>query len=144
MMRNGFILVLTMVVLAAFVPALFAVEVQTQIIPILERERWWAGVISESHRMPFTTASQYEFNFVNDTAGNQGQPLLISDQGRYVWSENPFWFRFDKGTLHRRSESGTLQLSSMAINLLNCYDCSENPTALDLAVLQKGYLRLCG
>ncbi len=47
---------------------------------MLPGERWWAGVISESHLMPFTAGSSYQFDFEANTAGNQGQPLPLRQQ----------------------------------------------------------------
>ena len=32
----------------------------------------------------------FEVDLYGDTQGNQVQPLLVSSQGRYVWSEEPF------------------------------------------------------
>ena len=111
-MQRGFFHIAVFLTLVLHVPALLAAEPQVQKIPMLDGERWWAGVISESHRMPFTRASEYEFDFQGDTAGNQGQPLLISDQGRYVWSENPFWFRFGEGVIQIRSSYGDVRVES--------------------------------
>jgi hypothetical protein len=48
-------------------------------------KHWWAGVTNESHRMPFTADSKFELDFSGNTAGNQGQPLLISNYGRFIW-----------------------------------------------------------
>jgi alpha-glucosidase len=39
-----------------------------------------------------------------DNRGNQAAPLLISNAGRYVWSDNPFSFEFKNGTLIISSE----------------------------------------
>jgi alpha-glucosidase (family GH31 glycosyl hydrolase) len=73
-------------------------------------ERWWVGVISESHRMPFHRASvPYEIDLLGNTAGNQVQPLLLSTRGRYVWSEEPFRVSFRDGTLRVVSDLGPLQ-----------------------------------
>jgi alpha-glucosidase (family GH31 glycosyl hydrolase) len=58
--------------------------------------------------MPFTADTQFEFNFLADTAGNQGQPLLISDHGRFVWCDDPFVFRFSGGILKVSSDRGPL------------------------------------
>ncbi len=93
----------------------------SQQIPLLEDEHWWAGVISQSHLMPFTAASQFEFDFLDDTAGNQAQPLLISDKGRYIWSDKPFRFRFDKGLLQVWSDPGGLRFSSGHASLREAY-----------------------
>ena len=80
-----------------------AVEVQ-----MLPGEHWWAGVISESHRMPFTAESKFEFDFYANTAGNQGQPLLVSDKGRFLWCDEPFAFRIAEGIISAKARSGTI------------------------------------
>ncbi len=64
-------------------------------LEIKDGERWWAGVISQSHLMPIGRGQDYAFDFTDNTGGNQGQPLLISSSGRYLWCEDPFSFRFD-------------------------------------------------
>jgi alpha-glucosidase len=121
MRSKGFLHAAALLALAAISPLLLAAQAPTRQIPILEGERWWAGVISQSHLMPFTAASQYEFDFLNDTAGNQAQPLLISDKGRYVWSENAFRFRFSKGVLQVWARARELQLGSSQSSLRDAY-----------------------
>ncbi len=64
-----------------------------------EGEHWWAGVITDSHLFPLDDGSAYGFDFYGDTKGNQGQPLLISNHGRYLWNEEPFSFRLANGIL---------------------------------------------
>jgi alpha-glucosidase len=39
-----------------------------------------------------------------DNRGNQAAPVLVSNAGRYVWSDNPFSFEFKGGTLIISSE----------------------------------------
>ncbi len=107
--------------LTAFSAWLTAAQEPTRQIPFLKNEHWWAGVISQSHLMPFTTDSRYEFDFHDDTAGNQGQPLLISDKGRYIWSDKPFRFRIDKGVLQVWSEPGDLRFSTNHASLKEAY-----------------------
>ncbi len=78
----------------------FAVDAQAQQsveLSFLKGERWWAGVISQSHQMPITAKSDFEFDFRDNTAGNQAQPLLLSNRGRFVWCDGPFWFHFADG-----------------------------------------------
>ncbi len=75
-----------------------------------EGERWWVGVISESHRMPLQASSgPFEIDLFANTAGNQVQPLLISTKGRYVWSEEPFHIDFRDGTFVLTPRGGTLE-----------------------------------
>jgi alpha-glucosidase (family GH31 glycosyl hydrolase) len=63
----------------------------------------------------------YAFDSYGDTAGNQVQPLLISDQGRYIWSEDPFRFEFRAGTIHLSSRSGTIQTGQRGSTLKEIY-----------------------
>jgi alpha-glucosidase len=73
-------------------------------------EKWWVGVVSESHRMPLGRSSTpFEIDLQGNTAGNQVQPLLLSTRGRYVWSEEPFRLAFRDGTIRLASDLGTLQ-----------------------------------
>lgn len=68
-------------------------------VKILEQEKWWSGVINEAQNMPYTSQSDYSFQMLGDNDGNQVQPLLLSNKGRYVWSEAPFKLQFRKGLL---------------------------------------------
>jgi alpha-glucosidase len=73
-------------------------------------EKWWVGVISQSHLMPLDRESPpFEIDLLGNTAGNQVQPLLLSTQGRYVWSEEPFRLAVRGGTILVASELGPLE-----------------------------------
>ena len=61
-------------------------------------EVWWGGAVSQSHQAPFG-AAKFETDLNYDNKGNQAQPLLISNQGRVIWSENPFAFSFSDGAI---------------------------------------------
>lgn len=90
-------------------------------LTMLPGERWWAGVISEAHLMPFTAQSKYEFDFDANTAGNQGQPLLVSDKGRFLWCEQPFAFRIAGGQIHAAAKTGKLVTGSHGKTLAEVY-----------------------
>ncbi|MFC3802662.1 glycoside hydrolase family 31 protein [Cohnella sp. GCM10012308] len=63
----------------------------------LPGEYWWGGVINEGGAMPFgRTVHARDLRMTDD---NQASPLLISSQGRYLWSEEPFAFRADENGL---------------------------------------------
>lgn len=53
-------------------------------------EKVWAGVIVDGHLMPFS--KEYSIDFYGRNKSNQMQPLLLTNKGRYVWSEEPFKF----------------------------------------------------
>jgi alpha-glucosidase len=59
-------------------------------IPLLPGEKIWSGAIKEAHNMPFT--DEYTFNFFANNQYNQIQPLLLSNKGLWVWSEEPYAF----------------------------------------------------
>jgi alpha-glucosidase (family GH31 glycosyl hydrolase) len=54
-------------------------------------EKWWGGAISDGYRMPFI--SGYEIDLFGNNKSNQAQPLLLSNHGRYIWSDEPFAFK---------------------------------------------------
>jgi alpha-glucosidase (family GH31 glycosyl hydrolase) len=58
---------------------------------------WWVGIIEHGSQMPL--AEDYTANTDADNYENQVQPLLLSDQGDVIWSEDPFKIQFIQGTL---------------------------------------------
>ncbi len=66
---------------------------------ILNGEYWQSGVVNQAPNMPYDQNTDYDFQLLGNIDGNQAQPLLISNKGRYVWSEAPFEFRFNRGVL---------------------------------------------
>ena len=68
-------------------------------------EYWWGGLTVDGPSMPYgETAILRDLD--GDDRGNQAQPLLISNHGRYVWSEQPFAYKFSNGTLTITSRRG--------------------------------------
>lgn len=59
-------------------------------IELLPGERWWGGAVGRGFAMPFKRGDKIDLktqNFNNQVVG-----LLLSNKGRYVWSERPFAF----------------------------------------------------
>ena len=67
-------------------------------ITIQEGEKWWGGAVNDGRAMPY--AAGFAYDMYGNNKGNQVQPLLISNQGRVVWSEDPFKFTFTEGVIH--------------------------------------------
>lgn len=65
---------------------------------LLPGELWWGGVTHHGEFMPFGK-TPYSYDMYGEAAGNQAVPLLISNKGRYVWSEDPFRFSFRNDSL---------------------------------------------
>jgi len=60
------------------------------VIKLEPNEKIWSGIITDGHKLPY--ASGHRFDFYADNQGNQTQPLLLGNQGLWVWSEEPYAF----------------------------------------------------
>jgi len=104
--------------LLALAPAGPAQDARTLEVVVEPDETWWAGVVSEAHRMPLGRASApFEIDLHGNTAGNQVQPLLVSSKGRWIWSEEPFRLAFRDGTIRLASDRGALQSGRQGTSL---------------------------
>ncbi len=65
-------------------------QASSLVIQLEPNEKIWSGIITDGHKMPYT--SGYQFDFYADNQGNQTQPLLLGNQGLWVWSEAPYAF----------------------------------------------------
>jgi len=81
---------------------------QDMILNLLPGELWWGGVVNDGVRMPFSSELDVKRDLNGHLAYNQGSPLLISNKGRYVWSEDPFSFEMTNGELKISGESATV------------------------------------
>ena len=72
-------------------------------VRILDNESWWGGFVGLGARMPFDENFQ-EVDLETMNFNNQSAPLLLSDKGRYVWSDRPFSFRIEDDCIHISSK----------------------------------------
>lgn len=68
-----------------------------QIIPIENGECWYGGAVNEGDKMPFQEG--YSNSLVDFIQGNQAAPLLLSNKGRFIWSDKPFSYSISNKTL---------------------------------------------
>ncbi|MDR3694479.1 glycoside hydrolase family 31 protein [Mucilaginibacter sp.] len=68
-----------------------------RVIKINKGEKWFGGTVDDGFVMPF--ADGYKFNLYGDNNDNQAAPLLLSTNGRFIWSDQPFEFSFSNGQL---------------------------------------------
>jgi len=95
--------------------------------PFEKDEHWWVGLITDSHKFPLTAQSSYSFDFFGNTAGNQGQPLLVSNKGRYIWNEQPFSFTVEDGRIKATCQLADFQSGDAGSTLKEAYlYCSKN------------------
>ncbi|MFV0539643.1 MAG: glycoside hydrolase family 31 protein [Aestuariibaculum sp.] len=73
------------------------IDLQTHIIPVLDEEYWWGGAVNDGRLMPYN--KPFTYNMYGNNKGNQFQPLLLSNKGRIIWSEEPFKFTVTEKTI---------------------------------------------
>lgn len=88
----------------------------------LERgERWFGGLSADGYLMPYSDTTTLSRNLYADNRGNQATPLLISSHGRYVWSEEPIAYGFQRGKLSVSSFGGPLIVGAEGETLPEVY-----------------------
>lgn len=63
-------------------------------IPLVKDEYWWGGIVQDGIQMPYN-ADTKKYDLEKEQWGNQSVPFLVSNKGRYLWSEQPFRFYFE-------------------------------------------------
>jgi alpha-glucosidase (family GH31 glycosyl hydrolase) len=84
-------------------------------------EHWWGGLSAKGHETPYDSTSKVEYDLWGDNFGNQAQPLLLSSKGRYVWSEEPIKYAFDKGTLTVTTRKGKIESGTAGKHLKDAF-----------------------
>ncbi len=93
---------------------------ETQVVTLLDGENFWGGCVTDGRAMPFGKTA-FERDLYGNTGGNQAQPLLISDRGRYVWCEEPFRFSFDGKQLKLESREGQFETGRQGDSLREAF-----------------------
>lgn len=93
-------------------------------IPLLENEVWWGGLAQDGIHMPYgrPDALPWSQTLIPHLGYNQGTPLLVSSRGRYVWSDQPFEFKFTKDLhLFLSSPAAEFQVKAVGTTLREAY-----------------------
>ena len=90
-------------------------------IVLEEDEFWWGGLSVDGFRMPYSIKTQLTRNLLGDNRGNQASPILISSEGRYIWSEKPYEYTYDLGTLRISNTLGEVRLIDAGDNLVQAF-----------------------
>lgn len=81
--------------------------------------KWWTGVVTHGELMPLN--DDYQANMYGNNYGNQIQPLLLSSDGQFIWSEEPLKINFEKGSLKVESIGGELIYSNTNSTLRDAF-----------------------
>ena len=100
---------------------LFAEEGEKTELNIKPGEYWWGGLSSKGYEMPYDASTVITYDLWGDNKGNQAQPLLLSSKGRYIWSEQPIKYSFNKGRLTVTSKNGVIKHGTAGNNLATAY-----------------------
>ena len=87
-------------------------------INLLTNEKWWGGNTSAGVQMPYAGFSE---NLLGKNRGNQSIPLLLSNRGRVVYSEEPFRFEFAGNELQITDALGEVSLQAAGESLRDAY-----------------------
>ena len=79
---------ISLLFLALLVLPCFAASKYESKITSLEGEKWWGGAVGLGARMPFEGDLRL-FDLSAENLNNQNVPLLLSSEGRYIWSDKP-------------------------------------------------------
>jgi len=102
--------------------ALCAQDAKTINLVIEPGEYWWAGISSLGHQTPYNDNTVFSLDMWGDNKGNQSQPLLLSSKGRYIWSEDPIKYDFNKGKLSVSVREGIIISGTAGTNLRTAYE----------------------
>lgn len=80
---------------------------------------WWTGIINDGYKMPLQKSYQAD---LKSNYGNQAQPLILSDRGEVIWSEEPFRIDFRSGILSLKGKSVNFQYNKAGENLRDAYN----------------------
>ena len=82
-------------------------DVSKKEIAILKNEKWWGGAVVDGRNSPLGE-NMFSYNQYADCKGNQAAPLLISNKGRYIWSEQPLNIVISDGKIVVESKGGEI------------------------------------
>lgn len=97
------------------------VSAATLKLEMLPGEYWWGGLSAVGHQTPYDATSVADHDLFANNKGNQAQPLLLSNKGRYVWSEQPIHYRFTKGVIDVSTRTGEILSGKEGANLRDVY-----------------------
>lgn len=81
---------------------------------------WWTGIVNDGYRMPLNKEYQADFRVLN--YGNQVQPLMLSNKGEVIWSEDPYSINYIPGKLTVKGDSVNFKYHKAGQSLKDAYN----------------------
>ena len=94
------------IALALCVPVLMSA--QTLSVQMLPGEKWWGGIdnpdswelkLQDDYAFPFDETTSITIDLRETSYSNNAVPFLVSTKGRYIWSDNAFMIKLEKGLM---------------------------------------------
>lgn len=80
---------------------------------------WWTGIVNDGYKMPLK--KEYLADFTNSNYGNQVQPLMLSNKGEVIWSEQPYSINYVPGKLQIKGNSANFKYHKAGKSLKDAY-----------------------
>lgn len=93
----GRIIITTITLLLSFGIS-YSQSVNDTSFALLPGEGWWGGAVAFGSKMPLGSEN-FSFNLNGDKSYNQSVPMLLSNRGRWVWSNEAFRYTFRNDSL---------------------------------------------
>ncbi|MBB4037133.1 alpha-glucosidase [Dysgonomonas hofstadii] len=93
---------------------------ETREIDLLPGEKWWGGATGIGYMMPFENNTN-KVDLRTQDFNNQTSPLLVSNKGRYIWSDSPFTFQFKNEKIVLSSQKGAIDCVEAGKTLKDAY-----------------------
>ena len=96
-------------------------ESQTFEVKMLEGEKWWGSVTDMGNIMPFDSETSVCFNHQTQNFNNQTTPMLVSNKGRYIWSDSPLSVEIKDGSIKVIAARGAVECVEAGSNLREAF-----------------------
>ena len=111
-----------LILLILFSNATFSQTADSIKLNVLSGEYWWGGISAQGFKTPYDANSKVSIDLWGDNKGNQANPILLSSKGRYIWSEQPIKYSFNKGDITVTTRIGKIESGSAGNNLEDAYN----------------------
>lgn len=92
---------------------------KSQTVAFQAEERWYGATVVDANMMPFEEGYTVDLN--GNVKGNQAAPLLLSTNGRYIWSHSPFAFTVNKYNIQIYNLSDSLFIEKAGNTLADAF-----------------------
>jgi alpha-glucosidase (family GH31 glycosyl hydrolase) len=92
-------------------------------ITLEKDEKVWSGFIKAGHLMPLNVG--YKIDLYGENEENQSQPLLLTNKGRYIWSEQPYAYEIGNAQIIITKIKGEIKTEKVGKTLADARKAAE-------------------